>query len=55
MCGAMNHHLFLDETKGWMVCEKCNSQVQMLGFEKKVLIPVFSMKSLTEAARNGHI
>lgn len=25
ICGHVNHNLYLEETEGWMECEKCGS------------------------------
>ena len=29
-CGHRNYNLYLDETKGWMECEKCGKLHQFL-------------------------
>lgn len=39
ICGTVNRHLFLEETDGWMICEKCEEQVRVPGFEKTTAIP----------------
>ena len=28
VCGKINHGLFLEETKGWMECELCGTDVE---------------------------
>ena len=40
ICGALNEKLDLDETDGWMECEKCHNAVQVLKYVKSRRIPV---------------
>lgn len=43
-CGHRNRALYLEETKGWMECERCGRAVQVTNsFEKHLKIPVFKM------------
>ena len=44
ICGALNEKLDLDETDGWMECEKCHNAVQFLKYVKSRRIPVYQMK-----------
>ena len=40
ICGAVNRGLYLEETDGWMECEKCGNVTQSMGHRKTVLIPL---------------
>ena len=43
-CGHRNSALNLEETRGWMECEKCGKAVQVTNrFEKHYKAPVFKM------------
>lgn len=46
VCGHLNHNLYLDETDGWMECEKCNATTKSLKPENTIRIPLKSIKSL---------
>ena len=41
ICGTVNRDLDLEETDGWMECEKCGTAVQTIGVRPMVRIPVF--------------
>lgn len=43
ICGHLNRNLILEETDGWMECEKCKQLTRSIQKEKMVKIPVFSM------------
>ena len=54
ICGTVNRNLDLEETNGWMECEKCGRAVQVTNrFGKHLKIPVFKMdhnnKAMTKA------
>ena len=34
-CGYVNHNLYLEETDGWMECEKCGSMTKSKQFGNK--------------------
>ena len=40
ICGAVNRGLYLEETDGWMECEKCGNVTQSMEHRKTVLIPL---------------
>ncbi len=42
ICGAVNRGLDLEETNGWMECEKCGNATQTPGFGPIIRIPVFN-------------
>lgn len=42
ICGTINHSVDLDETNGWMECERCGSLVQILEKAKTKAIPVLT-------------
>lgn len=46
VCGHMNHNLFLEETDGWMECEKCNAATRSLKSEDTIRIPLRSPKTI---------
>lgn len=43
ICKTTNKGLFLDETDGWMICEKCGAEVLDVKYAKKraIAVPVF--------------
>ena len=41
ICGTLNRSLDLEETNGWMECEKCGNATQRIVEHPKVRIPVF--------------
>ena len=41
ICGAVNRGLYLEETDGWMECEKCRNVTQHTEHRQTVLIPLF--------------
>ena len=49
VCGHLNRNLILEETDGWMECEKCEQLTRSMKTEKMVKIPVFSMHRKHEA------
>lgn len=46
VCGHMNHNLFLEETDGWMECEKCNTATRSLKSEDTIRIPLKSLNTI---------
>lgn len=46
ICGTVNKGLYLEETDGWMVCEKCDQSVKVLSFVRGVKIPVYTEKKI---------
>lgn len=46
VCVHMNHNLFLEETDGWMECEKCNAATRSLKSEDTIRIPLKSLKTI---------
>ena len=40
ICGTVNRGLYLEETDGWMECEKCGNVTQSMEHRKTVLIPL---------------
>ena len=44
ICGQMNESLDLEETDGWMECDKCGNAVQILKYVKTRRIPCYHMK-----------
>ena len=55
-CGHRNMDLYLEETEGFMECEKCGELTQVSKrFEKRVKIPVFRMEDLGKVMAAGLI
>ena len=53
-CGHRNTDLYLEETEGFMECEKCGELTQVSKrFEKRVKIPVFRMEDLGKVMAAG--
>ena len=40
ICGTVNRGLYLEETDGWMECEKCGNITQSMEHRQTVLIPL---------------
>ena len=40
ICGTVNRGLYLEETDGWMECEKCGIVTQSMEHRQTVLIPL---------------
>ena len=40
ICGTVNRGLYLEETDGWMECEKCGNVTQSMEHRQTVLIPL---------------
>ena len=40
ICGTVNRGLNLEETDGWMECEKCGNVTQSMEHRQTVLIPL---------------
>lgn len=51
-CGHRNIDMYLEETNGWMECEKCGKLHQFPQFRRGVRIPVFRMDSLPKGLLN---
>lgn len=55
-CGHRNNSLYLDETEGWMECEKCGELAQVSKYlKKRVKISVFRRENPGEAMAAGLI
>ena len=55
ICGTVNCNLDLEETNGWMECEKCGNTTQTPGFGPIIRIPVFcSYKDYKIAKSEDH-
>ena len=45
-CGHRNIDMYLEETGGWMECEKCGTLHQFDKFRKGKSIPIFKMNAI---------
>ncbi len=43
ICNAVNKSLDMEETDGWMECEKCGNVVQILKYAKTRKVPCYQM------------
>lgn len=48
-CKSENKDLYLDETEGSFICEKCGHMTTVPGFERARKIPVYSGVALAKA------
>jgi len=46
VCGRINRGLYLEETEGWMECEKCGSDIRVQNSNYQNLIPVYALKKI---------
>ena len=46
-CGHLNKHLYLEETDGWMECEKCHKDSKVMDFCRGGGLPVFASDGVT--------
>lgn len=53
ICEHVNHNLFLEETDGWMECEKCGQVSRTVSPCKSIRIPVYAMKNHDKLAVIG--
>ena len=51
ICGTVNRGLYLEETDGWMECEKCGNVTQSMEHRQTVLIPLI-LKTQSRSANN---
>ena len=50
ICGHVNHNLYLEETDGWMECEKCRSMARSENFGEMIRFPIVKLKHYSECA-----
>ena len=46
VCGTVNHSLCLQETDGWMECEKCKTESRVLTIRPLKVIPHYTCEQL---------
>ena len=46
-CGYLNRHLLLEETDGWMECEKCCKDSKVKDFPKSQKMTALKSKGIT--------
>jgi ribosomal protein L37AE/L43A len=51
ICGTLNKNLNLEETDGWMECEKCQHTVGIPQFMHRVKVPVYTPEQLARIAK----
>ncbi len=55
-CGMINQSLYLEETDGWMECERCGQLTQYLRRDRQNVVPAFIVQGLSwqvPASRSG--
>ena len=56
ICGAVNRGLYLEETDGWMECEKCGNVTQSMEHRQTVLIPlILKTQSRSDNNKADHL
>ena len=53
-CGIINHSLYLEETDGWMGCERCRQLTQYLRRDKQNVVPAFIVQGLSRQVSASH-
>lgn len=53
ICGTVNKDLYLEETDGWMECEKCKISVKVEEFGRMVRVPVYSIYSFSKELKKA--
>ena len=48
ICGTKNYNLDLEDSNGWMECDKCRTVVKVLHLVPEKRIPVYTGKQLVE-------
>lgn len=41
ICDTINKGLYMEETDGWMECEKCKNVVRILKYAKTIRLPLY--------------
>lgn len=56
ICGTINRQLNLEETNGWMECEKCAQVVKVLSVPgmKRTTVPLYSPQQLADRFGAAH-
>ena len=55
ICGTVNRGLYLEETDGWMECEKCGNVTQSMEHRQTVLIPlILKTQSRSDRSDTAH-
>lgn len=54
-CGHLNKNLYLEETNGWMECEKCHQDTRVLYRSSDIKLPVFTGMELIRKIRPAGI
>lgn len=53
VCGTINKSLYLEETNGWFICEKCENESQILAYADRVRLPVYTGEELAKKYASG--
>lgn len=51
ICGELNKKLYLKETDGWFICERCKNKVQLLKYSQMVKIPILTPQQLAAQSK----
>lgn len=49
VCGKLNKDMYLEETEGRFVCDKCGSEIEIPRFKKPKRIPIYDAERLSHS------
>ena len=52
VCGKLNKDMYLEETEGRFVCDKCGSEIEIPRFKKPKRIPIYDSRTLVALINN---
>lgn len=52
VCGKLNKDMYLEETEGRFVCDKCGSEIEIPRFKKQKRIPIYDSRTLAAVINN---
>jgi len=48
-CGTLNKDLYLEESNGFFVCEKCDETIKAMEIRRVVALPMYTPEQLVRA------
>lgn len=52
ICGKLNKDMYLEETEGRFICDKCGNEIEIPQFKKPKRIPIYDSLTLVAALNN---
>ena len=52
ICGYLNKHLYLHETEGRYICDRCKSETQIPKYMQTKRVPLLTQRQLVAMAQN---